>query len=177
MITDFDVSSFMYVYSQQPVKVKILKEISEYTIGETVYGPFHLNSTVEIPRWQALVLIKQDAAQPLESLTLDVSHLETTYLDEQQNQSLQPLPHFFYMHIKTILQLLREHTTQDTPLPSESRVLTVLNQFIDLRLTKIFRLLRLENPSQHLKEMTGEERWLFEALHRIISGWRSQLLE
>ena len=91
----FDISRFMYAFSQTPLKIKILKELPEYVVGNTNFGPYQSGAIIEIPRWQAIALIEQEVAESIKPITLDLSFLETVLLNEQQSSPLQPLSQDF----------------------------------------------------------------------------------
>jgi len=116
---EFDISRFMYAFSHTSIRVKILKEVPEYSAGNETHGPFQEGATVDLPRWQAMALIEQDAAKPVNSLILDLSVLETVVLTEQQHQALQPLDPTFYMQLRTHMQLVRKRK-RESPDPSST---------------------------------------------------------
>lgn len=180
MDNTFDISRFMYAFSQTTLKIKILKEIPEYAVGNTTFGPYRSGSIIEIPRWQATALIEQEVAEPATSIILDLSILETVLLSEQQSSPLQALTPEFYMLLRTHLQEVRKQKIEK-PEPKistlEQRSKMLFTQILDLRLNKIFRLLSLENTQQFEKNMSKEEHWLFQQLHHHVLAFRSQILE
>ena len=177
---EFDISRFMYAYSHTSIRIKILKEVPEYTAGNETHGPFQIGATVDLPRWHAMELIEQEAAEPVKPLILDLSVLETVVLNEQQHQALQPLDPTFYMQLRTHIQLIRKRK-REAPDPSitnlETRSQALYNQILDIRLSKILRLLSLEDTRDFMKNMTDEETWIFQRLYGTVTKWREQLLQ
>ncbi|MHA1839694.1 MAG: DNA replication complex subunit Gins51, partial [Candidatus Ranarchaeia archaeon] len=153
----FDISRFMYAFSQKQIKIKILKEVPEYVVGDTTYGPFRVGATIELPRWQASELIEQGAAEPAQPLTLDISLLETALLNEQQQSPLQPLPPDFYMRFRSHMQIINKQKSK-APDPTiaalAERSQSIFDQILELRLNKIFRILSLQDTRDFQKKMT-----------------------
>ena len=82
--------------------------------------------------------------------------------------------------LRTHLQEVRKqkHETPDPTITTlENRSQMLFTQILDLRLTKIFRLLSLEDTQRFEKNMSDEEKWLFQRLHSHVLSWRSQILQ
>ena len=163
-------------------KIVILKNLKSLKIGSITIGPFKEGIDVEIKNWIASELINSGYARyhdeySLDSISLNKIHWRETRL--QTGKRITSLPEYFYPKLRRYLYSLKEKVARDPFFTVEyDRSVRLAHDIITCRLKKIVSLAAAPLQTENiLRDLTREERILYNDLQTKISKWNTDIFE
>lgn len=169
-----------FMFENEPIKVIANADLPEIRLVGLVVGPFEEGNSYEIPFWVARKLEKQGIVRFRDEDLLDSAKLYKIQWKErlQTAGQLSEFPRDFYPKIRRYLSELKKEAVKSPEKMREyekAKYLAV--DIINLRLRKIVSLASTPVHAAHvLKNVTDEERFLYERISKIIEEWKNQLL-
>jgi len=169
-----------FVFENRTVRVVAIRDSPEIELAGLKVGPFEKGNEYELRLWLARELEKSGIVH-LREEAFDQSGLRKIHWTEriQAVSRISSLPKGFYPRLRRLLSELKESSRRDPERIRDYELVKRLSQdIVDCRLKKIVSLASTLGHKDHiLKNLTVEEMNLYEKLDRIISGWRSEILE
>lgn len=152
-----------------PVRVVAVSEIPETRLCGLTVGPVDEGREFEVGLWVAEELVKAGMARFKQEL--DIQTLTRIHWGEmvQRGGALSKVPEDLYVRANLTFRRMREEVRE--------RALRLFREFTECRLRKIARLSVSEAPEAQLRNMTPEERELYEELRRVVEGWKGKYLK
>jgi len=169
-----------FMFENGPIKVIANADLPEIRLVGLVVGPFEEGNSYEIPFWVARKLEKQGIIRFRDEDLLDSAKLYKIQWKERLQTAVQlsEFPGDFYPKIRRYLSELKKEAVKSPEKMREyekAKYLAV--DIINLRLRKIVSLASTPVHAAHvLKNVTDEERFLYERISKIIEEWKKQLL-
>ena len=175
-IDDFETN-----YESNMIKAKVLRETPELFFSGKPFGPFKVGDEIEIPRWLAKELTKNQMVKILDDKPLEITDLEKIHWRESIPEARE-IPKLEYDFYNKLRELLREISKKSEKDPAQKvlleKTLSQSKDIINCRLHKIVYL--AANPSiidATLQKMTIEERGLYKDLSSTINEWKNKILK
>lgn len=170
-----------FMFENSPVKVIANRNCPEIKLAGLTVGPFEEGNEYEILYWVARELEKFGVVRFRNEELLDSAKLYKIHWKErvQTAGQISELPRDFYPKLRRYLKGLKEETIKH---PEKMREYEKAKQLaldiLNLRLKKIVSLASAPAQTEHfLRNLTAEERLLYEQIYRLINKWKAQLLE
>jgi len=149
-------------------------------VGLTI-GPLKEGESYELPLWVALELGRRGITRVVDDCILDPSKLHKIHWREkmQSPSSLSALPQDFYPKLRLLISELRARADEGPEGAREYvKVLNYSKDIVNCRVRKVvsMALARVE-PTRALRNLTVEERMLYEEVRRLVEEWRRRILE
>jgi len=168
-----------FIFENSFVTVVAVKSTPKIDLAGFSVGPFEENREYEVRLWVArelerdhLVKIKEDG--------LDAAKIYKIQWTEriQALGQLSTLPENFYPKVRrTINELKQSSKTSPEKLREYEYIQNLTYDIINCRLRKLISLATIQLPeSQAIKNLTPEEKDLYERVRRIVSDWRSKII-
>lgn len=172
-------TDFSFKHSQ--MKITANRNHPEIELAGLNVGPFEEGNEYEVQFWIAQELEKAGIARFREEEVLDAAKLYKIQWTErvQTPGQISKLPENFYPKLRRSLTKLKEDAAK-TPekLREYEKIRHLTRDTVNSRLKKIVSLASAPaQTEQLLKNLTYEERFLYEKLHKLISEWRIRVLE
>jgi len=155
------------------VKIKILEDIPQLSLGKKNIGPFKKDDIIELRLWQAIPLIEEGKAEPKE-FPINVSYTDIyKYVwKETQIPEIQELKNISYIGLKHGEKLRK------TSKENIEKFKIALRDLITVRTGKIIKLsMQNSELSTSTKSLLPEEKILYKYLSKILSTWKRRVLE
>jgi len=163
------------------VKIIVNRNCPEIKLAGLSVGPFEEGNEYEVQFWIAQELEKAGIARFREEERLDTANLYKIQWTErvQTAGQISKLPENFYPKLRRYLVELKEDAAKaPEKLREYEKSKHVTQDIVNSRLKKIVSLASAPpQTEQTLKNFTGEERFLFDQLNRLIHEWKTQILE
>ncbi len=164
-------------YDNQTVKLIAVKDIPEIELAGETIGPIDENSYIEVKNWIADKFIENGLAKfASEEERLNIINLQKSQVKEnmQSPRRFSTLPENFYPKLRKFLRRLKERTESD---PMKIYELQKANKLaadiVSSRLSKILILSSAHEEDENLlKNLSPEERVLYDKLHQTVNMWR-----
>jgi hypothetical protein len=170
-----------FCFENSLVKVIANRNCPEIKLAGLNIGPFEEGNEYEVQFWMAEELEKAGVAHFREEERLDATKLYKIQWAErvQTSSQISKLPENFYPKLRRYLTKLKEDSAKTPEKLREYEKSKHLTQdVVNSRLKKIVSLASAPpQTEQILKNFLGEERVLYERLHKFICEWRTQILE
>ena len=144
-------------------------------------GPFEEGNEYEVHRWVAAELEKTGFAHFREEELLDATKLNRIQWTEriQAPGQISKLPEDFYPKLRRCLTELKEQMARDPEKMREyERVKQLTQDIINSRLKKIVSIASAPAQTENaLRNLSEEEKFLYERLYKLINQWKTQILE
>ncbi|MEM3874327.1 MAG: hypothetical protein QXU45_04270 [Candidatus Bathyarchaeia archaeon] len=170
-----------FMFENSPVKVIANRNCPEIRLAGLTVGPFEEGNEYEVMYWVARELEKFGVVRFRSEELLDSTKLYKIHWKErvQTAGQISELPKDFYPKLRRYLDGLREEVVRH---PEKMREYEKARQLaldiLNLRLKKIVSLASAPAQTEHvLRNLTAEERILYEQIYRLINRWKAQLLE
>jgi len=161
------------------VKIVANRNHPEIKLAGITIGPFTEGNEYEVYYWIAEELEKASIAHFREEY-LDASKLYKIQWTERVQTAGQTskLPENFYPQLRRCLGRLKKETTKNSEKIREYEKIKQLTlDVVNSRLKKIVSIASMITPTEQiLKNLTEEERFLYNKLYKLINEWRSQIL-
>jgi len=170
-----------FMFENTPVKIIVSRNCPEIELAGLKVGPFEEGREYEVRFWIAQELEKAGIARLREEELLDAVKLYKMHWKErvQSVKQISSLPEDFYPRLRRYLAGLKEEAAKNPEKMKDYKKVTELSHdIINCRLKKIVSLSSAPaQTDQILKNLTKEERVIYERLSAIISEWRSTILK
>jgi len=163
------------------VKIIANRNQPEIKLAGLTVGPFEEGNEYEVYYWIAETLTESGIAHFREEVRLEASDLYKVQWKErvQVAGQIAELPDDFYSKLRRYLvQLKKEMSKQPEKMQEYEKARQLASDIVNSRLKKIVAL--SSGPSQAdqiVKKMAVEERLIYEQLGRIVTEWRTRILE
>jgi hypothetical protein len=163
------------------VKIVADRNYPEIKLAGLGVGPFEEGNEYEVYHWVAQELAEYGIAHIREDESLDATNLNKVQWKErvQIAGQISELPEDFYPKIRRYLANIKEGITRQPEKVQEyEKARHLALDIVNSRLKKIVAL--SAGPTQTdqiLKKFTSEERLIYEQLGKIITEWRTHILE
>ncbi|MEM2306369.1 MAG: hypothetical protein QXH19_01510 [Candidatus Bathyarchaeia archaeon] len=175
--SSIEFSDFMFENSL--VTVVAVKSTPKIELIGFSVGPFEEGHEYEVRLWVAREL-ERDGIVRIREGALDAAKLYKIQWTEriQAVGQLSTLPEDFYPRLRRLIDELRAASrTSPEKMREYEYVQNLAQDIVNCRLRKIISLASIPAPeSQVLKNLTLEERALYERIHQIVSEWRSKIV-
>ena len=169
------------MFENTPVKIVASRNCPEIWLAGLKVGPFEEGKEYEVRFWVARELEKAGIARFREEELLDAVKLHKMHWKErvQPVREISSLSEDFYSKLRRYLaSLKKEAATNPEKLKEYEKAKKITRDIIDCRLKKIVSLASTPGQtSQILKNLTREERVLYQCLSDFIDDWRSAILK
>ncbi len=170
-----------FIFKNTPVKIVINRNCPEIKLAGLKVGPYQEGNEYEVRFWIAQELKRAGIARFREEELLDLMKLNKIHWKErvQASQQVTALQEDFYPRLRRYLDDLKGGAIKKPEkLGDYEKARKLSRDIIRLRLKKIVSLASSPaQTSQILKNMTREEREVYERLYVIISQWRAEILK
>jgi hypothetical protein len=163
------------------VRIIASRNCPEIKLAGLDVGPFDEGSEYEVYRWVALELEKSGVARFREEEPLDAAKLNKIQWTErvQTPGQISKLPEDFYPKLRRCLAELKQEIAKNPEKMREhERVKHLTQDIVNSRLKKIVAIASAPAQTENtLRNLTGEEKSLYQQLYRFINQWKTQILE
>ncbi|MEM2145614.1 MAG: hypothetical protein QW279_09650 [Candidatus Jordarchaeaceae archaeon] len=166
----FDVSRFLFKFENSPVKVIVIKDYPKIQIGGRILGPFVEGREISLRLWEAAELAQQGIVRYKEETKLSLSELYKQSWSEANKPQLQQIEPNFYQKLR---MYYNDPSVEDS---EKKKVEGMVTDLISQRVSKILKIaLKGGSRSEMVKNMTEEERWLYDKVNNLVRGWENGL--
>lgn len=172
--------SLDFIFENSPARIVANRNSPEIKLAGLSVGPFEEGNDYEVSYWVALELAKSGIAHFHAEDLLDASKLSKIQWTErvQTAGQISKLPEGFYPKLRRYVIILREGIGNNPEKMREyERVDQLTKDIVNSRLKKIVSI--ASSPAQTentLRNLTEEERFLYEQLFKVINNWKTQIL-
>lgn len=172
--------SLDFIFENSPARIVASRNSPEIKLAGLSVGPFEEGNDYEVSYWVALELAKSGLAHFHAEDLLDASKLSKIQWTErvQTAGQISKLPDGFYPKLRRYVIILREGIGNNPERMREyERVDQLTKDIVNSRLKKIVSI--ASSPAQTentLRNLTEEERLLYEQLFKVINNWKTQIL-
>jgi hypothetical protein len=170
-----------FAFENSLVRIIASRNCPEIKLAGLDVGPFDEGSEYEVYRWVALELEKSGIARFREEDPLDAGKLNKIQWTErvQTAGQISKLPEDFYPKLRRCLAELKQEIAKNPEKMREhERVKHLTQDIVNSRLKKIVAIASAPAQTENtLRNLTGEEKSLYQQLYRFINQWKTQILE
>jgi hypothetical protein len=170
-----------FCYENSLVKIVANRNCPEIKLAGLTVGPFDEGNEYEIYFWVAKELAAAVMVHFREGEMLDATRLFQVQWKEgvQIPGQISELPGDFYPKLRRFIGDLKEQASKQSEKYQEyDRAKQLARDIVNSRLKKIVAISAAPAQSdQVLKKFTSEERLVYEQLVKIISEWKTKILE
>jgi len=169
-----------FCYENSMVKVIANRNCPEIKLAGLTVGPFDEGNEYEVHFWVAKELAIAGMVHFHEEDVLDSTKLFKVQWREgvQIPGQISELPDDFYPKLRRYLVALKEDATQPEKINEYQKATHLAKDIVNSRLKKIVSLSAAPTQSdQVLKKFSDEEKILYEQLVKMISEWKTKILE
>jgi len=170
-----------FCYENSLVKIVANRNCPEIKLAGLTVGPFDEGNEYEVYFWVAKELANSGMVHFREDDILDATKLFKVQWKEgvQIPGQISELPEDFYPKLRRYLVTIKEEISKQPEKINEyEKTKHLAKDIVNSRLKKIVSL--SAGPSQTdqvLKKLTSEEKILYEQLVKLISRWKTNILE
>jgi hypothetical protein len=170
-----------FCYENSLVKIVANRNCPEIKLAGLAVGPFDEGNEYEVYFWVAKELANAGMVHFREDDVLDATKLFKVQWKEgvQIPGQISELPDDFYPKLRRFISDLKDQASKETEKYQEyNKAKHLARDIVNSRLKKIVAL--SSAPAQTdivLKKLTNEEKILFEQLVKIISEWKTKIIE
>jgi len=170
-----------FSFENSPVRIIANRNCPEIKLAGLSVGPFEEGNEYEVQFWLAKELEKAGIARFREEERLDATKIYKIQWTErvQTAGQISKLPEDFYPKLRRCLTELKEEVGKSPEKMREyEKIWHLTRDIVNARLKKIVSIASAPTQTeQMLKNFTGEERLLYEQIHKFIHEWRTKILE
>jgi hypothetical protein len=170
-----------FCFENSSVNIIANRASPEIKLGGLCVGPFEEGNEYEVYFWIAMELERFGIARFREEEHVDAAKLNKIQWTEriQTPGQISELPENFYPKVRRYLTDLEKEIVRDPGKMREyERVRQLAQDIVNSRLKKVISIAsapaRTENA---LRNLTDEEKFLYEKLFRLISQWKTRIVE
>jgi len=162
-------------------KIIANRNYPEIKLAGLSVGPFQEGNEYEVYYWVAQELAEAGIAHFREEDCLEATEIYKVQWKErvQIAGQISELPEYFYPKLRRYLANIKEKIAkQPEKVQEHEKAMHLACDIVNSRLKKIITLSAgPTQTNQVLKKFTSEERLIYEQLGKIITEWRTQILE
>lgn len=170
-----------FAFEHSTAKIVANRTCQEIKLAGLTVGPFDEGSEYETYFWIAHELEKSGMARLREDESITGSRLSKFHWTEriQTAGQMSTLPEAFYSKLRRCLQDLKAGANKAPERMLEyEKARHLTRDIVNSRVKKIVSIASAPaQTEQTLKNLTPEERFLYEQLYAFVSEWRKQILE
>ena len=170
-----------FCYENSMVKIVANRNCPEIKLAGLKVGPFDEGNEYEIYFWAAKELANAGIVHFREEEILDTTKLFKVQWKEgvQIPGQISELPPEFYPKLRRFISDLKEQASKQSEKYQEyNRARQLARDVVNSRLKKIVALSSAPAQSEQvLKKFTNEEKIIYDQLVKIISEWKTKILE
>jgi len=169
-----------FCYENSPVRIVANRNCPEIKLAGLTVGPFDEGNEYEVYFWVAKELAKSGMVHFREDDLLDATKLFKVQWREgvQIPGQISELPDDFYPKLRRYLAVLKQEATQPEKINEYEKAQHLAKDVVNSRLKKIVALSAAPGQGdQVLNKFSSEEKTLYEQLVKIISEWKTKILE
>ena len=170
-----------FCYENSLVKIVANRNCPEIKLAGLTVGPFDEGNEYEAYFWVAKELANSGMVHFREDDVLDATKLFKVQWKEgvQIPGQISELPDDFYPKLRRFISDLKDQASKETEKFQEyNKAKHLARDIVNSRLKKIVALSSAPaQTDQVLKKLTNEEKILFEQLVKIISEWKTKIIE
>jgi hypothetical protein len=170
-----------FCFENSPFKIIANRTCPEIKLGGLGVGPFDEGNEYEVYYWVALELEKFGIAHFREEEQVDAAKLNKIQWTEriQSPGQISRLPENFYPKVRRYLTKLKAEIVRDPEKMREyERARQLAQDIINSRLKKIISIASAPAQTESaLRNLADEEKFLYEKLFKLISQWKTQIIE
>jgi hypothetical protein len=175
-----EIGSLDFSFEHSPKKIIANRNCQEIKLAGLNVGPYEEGNEYEPYYWVALELEKSGIAHFREDESLSVAKLNKLQWSErvQTVGQISKLPETFYPRLRRYLTNLKDSAKAPEKMLENEKARQLTQDIVNSRLRKIVSIASAPaQTEQTLRNLTGEERILYEQLYTLINQWRTQILE
>jgi hypothetical protein len=170
-----------FCFENSLVRMIANRACPEIKLGGLGVGPFDEGNEYEVYYWVVLELEKSGIAHFREEEQVDAAKLNKIQWTEriQSPGQISRLPENFYPKVRRYLTKLKAEIVRDPEKMREhERVRQLAQDIINSRLKKIISIASAPAQTESaLRNLAYEEKFLYEKLFKLISQWKTQIIE
>jgi GINS complex protein helical bundle domain len=170
-----------FCYENSLVKIIANRNCPEIKLAGVTVGPFDEGNEYEVYFWVAKELAAAGMVHFREDDTLDATKLFKVQWKEgvQIPGQISELSGDFYPKLRRFISSLKEQASKQSEKYQEyDRVKQLSRDIVNSRLKKIVAISAAPAQSEQvIKKFTSEEKLVYEQLVKIISEWKTKILE
>lgn len=170
-----------FMFKNTLVKVVANRNSPEINLVGIKVGPFQEGKEYEVRFWIAKELEKAGITRFRQEELLDIAKLHKIHWKErvQSVRQISSLPEEFYPKLRHCLaDLKKKRISSPEKMREYEKMVRLSRDIVNCRLKKIVSLASAPAQTDHvLRNLTTEERMLYEFLYRVISEWRNKVLK
>ena len=169
-----ELERIQYDFEDFDIPVKCLKSLDEFDIGDRKIKLIK-GLKIKIPFWLATLLEKEGYIELEEIGDLDFPELYKLGLKEGENIDLQKINNFFYILMRQQFEEF-EKKGKTVPYRQKESLEIKLRDLMTMRLSKIIKIAgKGKNITIQTRNMTSEEKWLYNSVSEFIEKWKSMV--
>ena len=170
-----------FCFENSLVKFVANRSCPEIKLAGLGVGPFDEGSEYEAHYWVAAELEKSGIAHFCGEEHVDATKLNKIQWTEriQSPSQTSKLPDYFYPKVRRYLTELKAEISRDPEKIREyERVKHLAQDIVNSRLKKVVSIASAPAQTESaLRSFADEEKYLYQKLFRLISKWKTQILE
>lgn len=168
------ISFNIFLFENRFVKVIAQRNMPKMDLVGLSIGPFEEGREYEVRFWIARLLEEEGIVKIQDADRDEISSLHRIHFAERRASTPTQIPSDFYPRAWRLLNQLKSSSTKNAEKMLEyEHVRNLLRDIINVRVNKIIALALLQLPeTQALKNLTLEEKALYEHISKGISEWR-----
>ena len=170
-----------FCFENSPVKIVANRNFAELKLAGLTVGPFDEGNEYEVYYWIAKELAASGIVHLREDEVLDASKIFKVQWKEgvQIPGQISDVPDDFYPKLRRYLAQVKEEIVKHPEkLQEYEKAKHLARDIINSRLKKIVALSSAPTQTEQLlKKLTSEEKLIYEQLGKIITTWKTQILE
>jgi hypothetical protein len=169
-----------FCYENSLVKIIANRNCPEIKLAGLTVGPFDEGNEYEVYFWVAKELASSEMVHFREDDVLDATKLFKVQWKEgvQIPGQISELPEDFYPKLRRFISDLNDQASKPEKYQEHVKAKQLARDIVNSRLKKIVALSSAPaQTDQVLKKLTNEEKILYEQLVKIISQWKSKIIE
>ncbi len=175
------IASQDFCFENSIVRILANRASPEIKLGGLCVGPFEEGNEYEVYFWTALELEKSGIARIHEEEKVDAAKLNKIQWTEriQSPGQISKLPESFYPKVRRYLKNLKQEIVRDPEKVREyERVRQLAQDIVNSRMKKIISIASTPAQTENaLRNLADEEKFLYEKLFKLISQWKTQIIE
>jgi hypothetical protein len=176
----FHLKDLDFRFENSPVKAVANRNQPEIQLAGLTVGPFEEGNEYEIYYWVAEKLAEAGIVHFREEAQFGPSELYKVQWKErvQVAGQISELPEDFYPKLRRYLASTEKEATQLEKMQEHEKSKQLACDIVNSRLRKIVALSSGPTQTDQIaKRMANEERLIYEQLARLITNWRTRILE
>ncbi len=169
-----------FILQDAPVRLRITEDVERLRVAGLTLDGLTKGEEVEVPYWVAEELMKTGKGELLEE-RFNLKDLAKAHWREAlpSSRHLANIGEGFYFNLRRFLSRLRDESVKDSDKERDlEKAHSMAMDIINCRVRKLASLAASQIERDEItKNLTLEERKLFESLKAAVEDWRREILE